>query len=311
MAITNQSVVLPASYSKDIIRGIVGRSKALELGRRLPDMNTKTLKLNVLSNLPVATWVSKAQETPNTEGAEINRKPLSALAWQGVDVVAEEIAVIIPVAESTLEDVEDYGVEVVPEISEQVIGAFQEVIDSAVLFGVNTPFTGNLANGLVGAIPAKAKISWDGKKGTSFYKAISDAMKEVETSGYVPTAILGGPSISAAFRESITDLGVNVTEQGEIGRLARHVDLSGGFNETTAFAIVGDFRYLVYSFRKDMEFKVLYEATLKGADGVEYNLAQQDMIGFRFKMRVGFALPNPVNRLGKTGRYPFASIVKS
>lgn len=311
MAITNQSVVLPVSYSKDIIRGIIGRSKALELGRRLPDMNTKTLKLNVLSNLPVATWVSKAQETPNTEGAEINRKPLSALAWQGVDVVAEEVAVIIPVAESTLEDVEDYGVEVVPEISEQVIGAFQEVIDSAVLFGVNTPFTGNLANGLVGAIPASAKITWDGKEGTSFYKAISDAMKEVETSGYVPTAILGGPSISAAFRESITDLGVNVTEQGEIGRLARHVDLSGGFNETTAFAIVGDFRYLVYSFRKDMEFKVLYEATLKGADGVEYNLAQQDMIGFRFKMRVGFALPNPVNRLGKTGRYPFASIVKA
>lgn len=311
MAITNQSVVLPVSYSKDIIRGIIGRSKALELGRRLPDMNTKTLKLNVLSNLPVATWVSKAQETPNTEGAEINRKPLSALAWQGVDVVAEEIAVIIPVAESTLEDVEDYGVEVVPEISEQVIGAFQEVIDSAVLFGVNTPFTGNLANGLVGAIPASAKITWDGSEGTSFYKAISDAMKEVETSGYVPTAILGGPSISAAFRESITDLGVNVTEQGEIGRLARHVDLSGGFNETTAFAIVGDFRYLVYSFRKDMEFKVLYEATLKGADGVEYNLAQQDMIGFRFKMRVGFALPNPVNRLGKTGRYPFASIVKA
>lgn len=311
MAITNQSVVLPVSYSKNIIRGIIGRSKALELGRRLPDMNTKTLKLNVLSNLPVATWVSKAQETPNTEGAEINRKPLSALAWQGVDVVAEEVAVIIPVAESTLEDVEDYGVEVVPEISEQVIGAFQEVIDSAVLFGVNTPFTGNLANGLVGAIPASAKITWDGSEGTSFYKAISDAMKEVETSGYVPTAILGGPSISAAFRESITDLGVNVTEQGEIGRLARHVDLSGGFNETTAFAIVGDFRYLVYSFRKDMEFKVLYEATLKGADGVEYNLAQQDMIGFRFKMRVGFALPNPVNRLGKTGRYPFASIVKA
>lgn len=311
MAITNQSVVLPVSYAKDIIRGVIGRSKALELGRRLPDMNTKTLKLNVLSNLPVANWVSKSQETPNTEGAEINRKPLSALAWQGVDVVAEEIAVIIPVAESTLEDVEDYGVEVVPEISEQVIGAFQEVIDSAVLFGVNTPFTGNLANGLVGAIPAAAQISWDGSEGTSFYKAISDAMKEVETSGYVPTAILGGPSISSAFRESITDLGVNVTDQGEIGRLARHVDLSGGFNETTAFAIVGDFRYLVYSFRKDMEFKVLYEATLKGADGLEYNLAQQDMIGFRFKMRLGFALPNPVNRLGKTGRYPFASIVKA
>ena len=49
MAILNNSVVLPVDYGREIIRGVLGRSKALELGRRLPDMRGKTYKLNVLS----------------------------------------------------------------------------------------------------------------------------------------------------------------------------------------------------------------------------------------------------------------------
>jgi hypothetical protein len=59
--------------------------------------------------------------------------------------------------------------------------------------------------------------------------------------------------------------------------------------------------------------RVLYEATLKDpATGTEiYNLAQQDMIGLRFTMRLGVALANPVNRVnGGSSRYPFAVITK-
>jgi hypothetical protein len=308
-AIVNSSVVLPVSYEKEIIRGVIGRSKALELGRRLPDMNTKTLKLNVLSQLPVAGWVSK-QATPATAPGEIKDKPLGVLAWEGVDVVAEEVAVIVPIAISTLQDTEDYGVSVVPTISEQVVGAFQEVIDSAIFFGVNTPFTGNLATGLVGNANVQS-VTWDGSAGTSFYEAINEAMSYVEASGYQPTAILGGPSLNSAYRGSITTLGINVADQGEIGALPRHIDLTGGFNESTAFAIVGDFRYLVYSIREGMTMRLLTEATLIDSDGTtRYNLAQQDMVAFRFTMRLGFALPNPVNRVGGATRFPFAKIVK-
>lgn len=308
-AITNSSVVLPVEYSEEIIRGVLGRSKALELGRRLPDMTTKTLKLNVLSSLPVSGWVSR-QANPSTAPAEIKDKPLSVLAWEGVDIVAEEVAVIVPIAIATLQDTEDYGVAVVPTISEQVVGAFQETIDKAIFFGVDTPFGGNLANGLVGNTNATS-ITWDGTGGASFYNAINSAMTAVENSGYVPTAILGGPSLNGAFRSSITELGINIADQGEIGALPRHVDLTGGFNESTAFAIVGDFRYLVYSIRKDMTMRLLTEATLIDSDGTtRYNLAQQDMVAFRFTMRLGFALPNPVNRVGGTTRYPFAVITK-
>ena len=57
--------------------------------------------------------------------------------------------------------------------------------------------------------------------------------------------------------------------------------------------------------------RILYEATLKDpATGTElYNLAQQDMIGLRFTLRLGAQLPNPVNRVNTTAkRYPFAVI---
>ena len=324
MAIVNSSVVLPVEYGREIIRGLVGRSKALELGRRLPDMRGKTYKLNVNSYLPVAGWVKNSQATPNAEGTEINRKPISTYAFEGVDLVAEELAVIVPISENTLADVEDFGIELAAELQEQVVGAFQEAIDSAVLFGVGSPWSG--FGGIVaGATSASAVITWNGQGGTSFYEAISSAMKLVEESGYLPNAILGGPSINSAFRDSITTLGVNVTDQGEIGRLARHIDLTGGFNSSSAFAIVGDFRYLVYSFREEMSMKLLTESVIQDPNtgSILYNLSQQDMVALRFTMRLGFALPNPVNRVSGTlssdgkylvkgaSAYPFAIITKT
>ena len=322
-AITNSSVVLPVQYSREIIRGVLGRSKALELGRRLPDMVGKTLKLNVLNHLPIAGWV-KNQATPSGAPNEIKNKPLSVLAWEGVDVEAEEIAVIVPIAIATLRDVENY-VDIIPEINEQVVGAFQQVIDETIFFGQNSPWTG--FTGLVAeATAAGATVDWDGTAGKSFYEAISSAMGYVEKSGFVPDAILGAPSMLSAFRNSITDLGINVADQGEVGALPRHIDLTGGFYDSTAFAIVGDFkRGLVYAFRQEMEVRLLEEATLVDpkTGSTLYNLAQQDMVAFRFVMRMGAALPNPVNRVSGTlssdgnyiergaNAYPFAVITKT
>ena len=330
MAIVNSSVVLPVEYGREIIRGLIGRSKALELGRRLPDMRGKTYELNVNKYLPVAGWVKNSQSTPNSEGTEINRKPVSSYAFEGIALKAEELAVIIPISENTLADVEDFGIELAAEVQEQVIGAFQEAIDSAVFFGVGAPWGTDsgfpVSGGLVaGATAASAVVNWNGQGGTAFYEAINDAMTLVEKSGYMPNAILGGPSLNSAFRSSITTLGVNVTDQGEIGNLARHVDLTGGFNEGTAFAVVGDFRYLVYAFREEITMKLLTESSIydPNTGALVYALAQQDMVALRFKMRLGFALPNPVNRVsgvlssdGKyiekgTQAYPFALINKT
>ena len=319
-AITNSKVVLPIEYGREIIRGVLGRSKVLELGRRIPNMRGETYKLNVLSQLPVAGWV-KNSATPADAAKEIKNKPLSVMAFEGVNLEAEEIAVIIPVAINTLEDVENFGIEIANELSEQVVAAFQEVIDGTVLFGKDSPWSSatNLDTGLVAATAdAGAVVIWDGQSGTSFYEAISDAMTYVEKSGYRPNAILGGPALDGYFRKTITSLGVVAGDQGQIGALPRHIDLTGGFDETTADAIVGDFNYLVYSFREEMRMKLLTEATLvdPSTASVLYNLAQQDMVAFRFTMRFAAALPNPVNRVGSKlpegqQAYPFAVIAQS
>lgn len=327
MAVVNESVVLPVEYGREIIRGVIGRSKVLELGRELPRMRGKTYRLNVNKYLPVAGWVKNSQTTPNAEGTEINRKPVSTYAFDGIDLVAETVAVIIPISEETLADVENFGIELAGELQEQVVGAFQDAIDGAVLFGYDIPWgtqSGFPASGglVAGANSIGAYVNWNGTGGTSFYNAVNAAMKLVEQSGYLPNAILGGPSLNSAFRGSITDLGVNVAEQGEIGELPRHIDLTGGFYESSAFAIVGDFRYLVYSFREEMTMKLLTEGVIQNPRTGEilYNLSQQDMFALRFTMRMGVALPNPVNRVsgtlssdGKyiekgTSAYPFALI---
>lgn len=311
MAITKNSIVIPVEYSEEIIKGIVGKSKALELGRRLPDMKGNTYKLNVLSSLPVAGWVSKQTTPANAESNEIKNKPISSVAWEGKDIIAEEIAVIVPMAISSLEDAENFGVEVIPTITDEVVGAFQKVIDETVFFGVNNPFT-NVSGVVAGATTANAKVTWDGT-GTTFYDAISDAMELVEKSGYIPNAILGGPTLRGAFRKMRTTSGQQIFGGDIVDELARHYDLTGGFNDTTAFAIVGDFRYLVYSLRQDMRVKMLEESTLvEPTTGTAlYNLGQQDMVALRFTMRFGYQLPNPVNRVGGESAYPFALIVKA
>ncbi|MCU0503881.1 MAG: hypothetical protein MUC51_19345 [Anaerolineae bacterium] len=37
-----------------------------------------------------------------------------------------------------------------------------------------------------------------------------------------------------------------------------------------------------------------------GAGNIIFNLAQQDMVALRAVMRLGFALPNPINRMNQT-----------
>jgi len=320
MAIINSSVVLPVEYYREVSKGIIGRSKALELGYRLPDMIGKTRTIPVAEYLPKAYWV-KNMTTPVGAADEIKNKPVTEMAWKGVNLVAEEIAAIVPVSENTLKDADNL-VDIAADLTEQVIGAFQQVIDATIFFGENSPWSD--FNGIVSAATtAGASVTWDGQGGLSFYNAINKAMEYVETSGYLPDAILGGPSLNSAFRGTITNLGVTAGDQGQIGALPRHIDLTGGFYTSTAFAIVGDFKQLVYAFRQEIEMKLLQEATIvdPATGSVLYHLAQQDMVAFRFTLRLGVAVPNPTNRVSgvdsgdlikaNAKAFPFAVIVKS
>jgi hypothetical protein len=61
--------------------------------------------------------------------------------------------------------------------------------------------------------------------------------------------------------------------------------------------------------RQDISFDVFTEGVIQDAGGaIVYNLLQQRMAAIMLTMRLGFALPNPINRINTSAatRYPFA-----
>jgi len=83
----------------------------------------------------------------------------------------------------------------------------------------------------------------------------------------------------------------------------------GSIVAASGLDIGGDWQQLVYAMRQDMTYKILTEAVIQDAAGnIIYNLAQQDMVALRAVMRLGFALPNPINAMNETDatRFPFS-----
>lgn len=280
---------------REIMEGVVKESKALQMFRRLPNMTSNKTKMRVLDSLPLAYW----QET------DTSRKKLTKMAWDNKYINAEELAVIVPIAENVLEDADyDIWAEVLPRIRE----AFAKKIDQAIFTGVDKP-TGFRADLLTSVLNAGATIT----PGTdTLYKSINDAMVKVEESGYDVTGVLGGMDLKGKFRMMLDTAGQPIRGT-EIDSLSKAYVDNGAWDKTLAQLIVGDFSQAVYSIRQDITYKILDQAVIQDPSTGEivYNLAQQDMVALRVTMRLGWEIPNPINALqeDESVRFPFAVVL--
>ena len=87
---------------------------------------------------------------------------------------------------------------------------------------------------------------------------------------------------------------------------------NGSWDVAQAHMILGDWSQLVYSIRQDLTYKIFTEGVVQDAAGaIVYNLMQQDMVALRAVLRIGWQVPNPINRLQETevDRYPFAALI--
>lgn len=282
---------------EEIIQGAAKESVAMSLFRQLPRMSTNTTKLRILDSLPVAFWVD--------EKVNNGRKSLTKMAWDNKFIVAEELAVIVPIKENVLNDADiDIWSEVRPRISE----AFARKFDEAVFDGTSKP-SGFRADLLTSIKNAGAEITPAG--GETFYASIDKAMTKVEESDYNPNAILGGLNLKSKFRNMLDTTGQPL-QATEIGSLARHYVTNGAWDKSKAVAIVGDFSQAVYAIRQDITYKVLDQAVIQdpATGAILYNLPQEDMVALRCTMRIGWEIPNPINAENpdEATRFPFASI---
>jgi HK97 family phage major capsid protein len=250
-------------------------------------------------------------------------KQTSEISWANKYIDAEELAVIVPIPESVLDDA-DYDIwgQVRPELEI----AFGAAIAGAVLYGTNIPATWTVNLGAAGLVAGSTAAGHTVSEAAyaDLYEAIlaetaagvDGVFMLVEADGFAVTGSLAHMSMRGKLR-NIRDINGNPifktsmqdSTRYELDGSPLYFPTDGSINPATALLISGQWDQLVYSMRQDITYKVLDQAVIQDQAGnIVYNLAQQDMVALRAVMRLGFALPNPINRMNQVEatRYPFA-----
>ncbi len=304
---TGAESLIPTQESNEIIQGVVTQSAVLTRGRRLANMTSRQYKMPVLDMLPIAYFVN----------GDTGQKQTTKQAWDKKFITAEEIAVIVPVPESVLDD-SDY--DIWGEVKPRIIETFGQKIDGAILFDIDKPSTWR--DGVV-TTATKAGSVVTLADGDSLYDKImgeDGSIAKVEGCGYFVNGHMADISMRAKLRglkdttgnpifKSDMQSGTNYSLDGS----PMNFPNNGAFDKSKALMISGDFSQLAYAIRQDITFKLFTEGVIQNADGtIAYNLMQNDMIALRAVMRLGWEIPNPINQLqkDKTKRCPF-SILKA
>lgn len=310
---TDATALIPEDASTEILKSLPETSIVMQLARRLTDMSVKQRRLPVMSALATAYFVS----------GDNGLKQTSEVNWANKYIEAEELAVIVPIPEAVLED---SAFNIWGEVQPALIEAFGVAIDQAVLYGTNIPasWTTNLgAAGLV-ALSTAAGNTVSAAAYTDLYEAllgetaggVSGSLGLLEADGYMATGHVADMSMKRKLRNVRSTVGDPIFRTNMQDSTRYDLDGSpilfptnGAISAATALIVSGQWNQLVYALRQDITYKVLDQAVIQDAAGSTiYNLAQQDMVALRAVMRLGFALPNPINRMQQTAasRAPFA-----
>lgn len=300
---TGAESLIPVQESNEIIQGIITQSAVLQRGRKLPNMTSKQYKMPVLDMLPIAYFVN----------GDSGQKKTTKMAWDKKFIIAEEIAVIVPIPEAVLDDSE---YDIWAETKPRIIEAFGKKIDGAILFGDDKPASWR-ADVVTTANTAKSVVTLGA--GDNLYDKImgeEGSIALIENSGYFVNGHMADISMRAKLRGLKNTNGDPLFKSDMQSGTTYSLDGSpmnfpnnGSFDKSKALMISGDFSQLVYSIRQDITFKLFTEGVVQNTDGsIAYNLMQNDMVALRAVMRLGWEIPNPINSIqkDKTKRCPFA-----
>lgn len=265
----------------------------MQLAKKLPNMSSRQTRMKVLDLLPLAYWVN----------GDTGFKQTSQQAWDNVYLTAEELAVIVPIPESVLDDAE---IDIMGEVQPRINEAIGMRVDEAILFGVNRPASWRM-DILTTARQAGNNVALGSSP--DYYDLLlgeGGVISKVEASGRMVTAAIGSMSMRAKLRGVKGTDGHPIFKSDMQGATSyaldgapMHFPQNGAFDQSKAQLIVGDFSQAVYAIRQDVTVKILDQGVIQDPSTKEivYNLAQQDMIALRVVFRMGWALPNPATRL--------------
>lgn len=295
--INHEDLVIPKEYLPEFIDGVQRESLALRLFRNLGMGSRSALEIPVATELPSASFLDRDAQNGGL-------KALTKKTWDTASLKYATLAAVIAIRSEDFKDGLISWENVLPDIRK----AFGKAIDEAIFFGVNRPK--GFPNSLLSSIDtAGALIS--PSQGETIYSQINRAMAKVEDSGYFVNAIVGGVSLKSTLRNLVDSTGQPLA-YSEIVALPRDYANNGAWDATKASLMVGDFSQVGYSIREDITYDVADKGIVQDASGNTINLWQQNFVALKVEMRIGFAVPNPVNFEDSSGsRFPIAAIVGS
>jgi len=310
MAEFNQSItrpdaeaLIPEDVAEEIIKNVPENSAVMSMARKLRNMSRGELRLPILSSLVQAGFVEGGSGLISTTKAE----------WTDKYIYAEKIASIVPIPNDVLADV---AFNIWDEVQPELESAMGQAFDAAVLYGVGAPASFPLD--ILAAAEAAGNNVVLAAIGDLYDDILSTGgiVSKIEDDGFMADGYIGALSIRSALRGLRDDSGQPIFSSMMQDKNVYQLDgvpiqfpRNGAVDQTKSLLIVGDWMQLVYSMRTDIEYKVLDQAVITDQSGeVVLNLAQQDMSALRVIMRVGWQLPNPVNRIeeDEAVRYPFS-----
>jgi HK97 family phage major capsid protein len=304
---TDAEANIPEEVSREFLTRARAESAALTQFRRVPVAGTQT-RFPVLSALPVAYWVT----------GDTGLKQTTEMAWSNKYLNIEEAATIVPIPENVVDDMRDAGnFDVWGEVQPDIVEAIGRLIDASVFFGTNAPAT--FPTNIDAAARAAGNVNTEGNTAAQggFFGDLDETIGLVEDDGYDVTGFVAARSARGKIRTARNAQG-DRTDANRVNGALTEIDglpvsypmrglFPTGLSATRVFA--GDWQQFVVGVRQDITFKMLDQAVIQDNTGaIVYNLAQQDMVAMRVKIRLGWQVANLLNYDQPTegSRYPVA-----
>nr|WP_182377889.1 phage major capsid protein [Nocardioides sp. WS12] len=265
-------------YGPQVIKAATQGSTALAAFPNI-NMGTKTRNMPVLATIPAAEWVTDVDNT--------GVKPTAQVTWANKTLVAEELAVIIPIHENTLDDATEDILAQIAELGGQAIG---KALDAAVFFGTNKPVSWTSLDLHAAAVATSQTVAVvDGAGNTSdIYGASLQVAAMIADAGFDPETLIAKRSLQYQLANLRGTDGHPVLVDNSIRGFETFWSRNGAWVPADATALIVDPSTVRIGVRQDVTVKFLDQATVGGI-----NLAEKDMVALRFKARFAYVLGNP------------------
>jgi HK97 family phage major capsid protein len=299
--------LMPEEVSNELLRTVVSQSAVLSRFRRIP-VGRQQVRLPVLSALPTAYFVA----------GDTGLKQTTEMAWANKFLNIEEIAVIVPIPDNVIADMEaNIWDEAMPLLTQ----AFGRCLDNAVFFGVGAPasYPTNIAAAAAAAGNIVVEGANDAAAAGGYFNDVDALLAAVEADGYEVNGWVAATSFKSKLRSARNTLGDRLDQNRVNGPLTEldgypiSYPMRGMFPTSSGGARVfgGDFDQFVVGVRQDISMKVSNEAVIQDAAGnIVYNSFQQDLTFLRLTFRVGWQVANTINydNPDDSTRYPVGAL---